>query len=253
MSDSAAVDVACALDPVAYAAQLLHWQADVYQARVLRSRHKRLLLCCTRQFGKSTTAAVSASHHALYHPRAVVAVSAPVGRQARELALKIEQMLELSPSRLGGRVRRRDDELGLVLENGARIVSLPGREANVRGLSGCTYLVIDEASRVPDALYKSLRPMLATTDGRTLLMSTPFGQRGFFHASYGSDAGERLVVRAVDCPRISASFLEAERRELGDVWFRQEYMCEFIDTSTGLFPHSSVLEAVDAELGVLSL
>lgn len=77
-------------------------------------------------------------------------------------------------------IRRRDDELGWQLAGGSRIVFLPGHEANVCGVSGCTLLVVDEAARVRDALYKSLRPMLATTNGRTWLMSTPFGKRGLF-------------------------------------------------------------------------
>ena len=41
------------------------------------------------------------------------------------------------------------------LPNGSRIVGLPGKEANIRGYSA-NLLIIDEASRVPDDLYKAL-------------------------------------------------------------------------------------------------
>jgi hypothetical protein len=39
--------------------------------------------------------------------------------------------------------------LQLRLLNGSRVVSLPGHEATIRGYSGVTLLVIDEAARVP--------------------------------------------------------------------------------------------------------
>jgi hypothetical protein len=41
----------------------------------------------------------------------------------------------------------------------------PGNEDTVRGYSGATLLLIDEAARVPDALYAAVKPMLATSGG----------------------------------------------------------------------------------------
>jgi hypothetical protein len=58
---------------------------------------------------------------------------------------------------------------------------------------------------------------------------TPFGRRGWFYESWqnGGDAWQRVRVTAEQCPRIEAGFLEEERRELGERWFRQEYQCSF--------------------------
>jgi hypothetical protein len=39
---------------------------------------------------------------------------------------------------------------------------------------------------------------------------------------------EYALVPASACTRITQSFLDLERLSLGDVIFRQEYMCEFI-------------------------
>ena len=59
------------------------------------------------------------------------------------------------------------------------MLSLPGSEATVRGFSAPALVVEDEAARVPDALYRTIRPMLATAPaGRLILLSTPFGQPG---------------------------------------------------------------------------
>jgi hypothetical protein len=49
----------------------------------------------------------------------------------------------------------------LLLSNGSRIVGLPGTEAAVRGFSAALLIVIDEATRVADEMYRALRPMLA--------------------------------------------------------------------------------------------
>jgi len=67
------------------------------------------------------------------------------------------------------------------LPNGSRIEALPGSEKTVRGFSGTSLLILDEAARVDDELYYAVRPMLAVSGGALMLLSTPFGKRGIFH------------------------------------------------------------------------
>ena len=72
---------------------------------------------------------------------------------------------------------------------------------------------LSAASRVPDELYRSVRPMLAVSHGRLLALSTPFGQRGWFHDEWhGSGPWRRVKVPWQDCPRITADFIAEERR-----------------------------------------
>ena len=47
----------------------------------------------------------------------------------------------------------------LELENGSRVISLPGNEKTVRGLASVDLIVIDEAARVDDELLAATRPM----------------------------------------------------------------------------------------------
>ena len=58
--------------------------------------------------------------------------------------------------------------------------------------------------------------MLAVGDGDLWMMSTPWGQRGFFHRTWmeGGDEWFRVSVKATECPRIPAEYLDAERREM---------------------------------------
>jgi len=142
-----------------------------------------------------------------------------------------------------------ETKLSLELENGSRIVSLPGKESTVRGFSAVALLICDEAARVPDDLYFSVRPMLAVSGGRLIALSTPFGTRGWwFEAWRSSEPWERFEVPASECPRISAAFLEEERRNLGEWWFRQEYLCEFLDAETQAFRREDVEKAFTSEV-----
>jgi len=114
-------------------------------------------------------------------------------------------------------IRPRDNLLKLELANGSRVVALPGNEATVRRFSGARLLVIDEASRVPDALYRAVRPMLAVSRGRLVALSTPFGKRGWYHDEWhGSGNWQRVRITADQCARISPEFLAEERRALGE-------------------------------------
>jgi hypothetical protein len=143
-----------------------------------------------------------------------------------------------------------DNEMSLLLPNGSRIVGLPGTDGTIRGFSSVSLLILDEASRVSEASYRAARPMLAVGSGDLMLLSTPFGKRGFFYEEWteGGTVWERVQAPASECPRITKQFLAAERASLGDIWYRQEYCCEFVDTQDQLFSHELIEGAMDEDL-----
>jgi hypothetical protein len=152
-------------------------------------------------------------------------------------------------ARLGsGRLRGDgDNKISLLLPNGSRIVGLPGMDGTVRGFSAVSMLVIDEASRVPDSMYRALRPMLAVSDGDVWLMSTPCGRRGFFYEAWQHGGKEwfRVFGPATECSRIRPEFLERERGVMGAAAFRQEYLGEFVDDGSALFDREMVEAMLD--------
>src|SRR5205085_9545029 len=83
-----ALDLAHALDPVAFVQDRLKFEPDPWQASLLRSRAPWILLNCCRQSGKSTTTAAFALHTAIYNPGLILLVS-PSLRQSKELFAKI--------------------------------------------------------------------------------------------------------------------------------------------------------------------
>src|SRR5436190_1260284 len=112
------------------------------------------------------------------------------------------------------------NKCSLLLPNGSRIIGLPSDESKVRGFSSVSLLVIDEAARAPEDLYKAMRPVLAVSGGDLWLMSTPYGRRGFFWDAWsrGGPGWTRVSVPATECARIPAEFLEAERETHPDEW-----------------------------------
>jgi hypothetical protein len=240
-------DLARALDPVLLA-RAASIEPDPWQADLLRSDDDQTILLCSRQSGKSTTCGVLAYHVAAYRPPALILLLSPSQRQSGELFRKVKDVGRA----LGADACAVKEESALRIEfvNGSRIVCLPGTEATVRSYSAPTLVVIDEASRVSDELYQSVRPMLAVGHGRLVLLSTPFGKRGFFHKEWteGGQDWKRVKVTAHDCPRISPEWLEAERETIGDWSYRQEYLVEFVELDDQVFGYDLIQQAVSAEV-----
>jgi Terminase large subunit, T4likevirus-type, N-terminal len=236
------------LDPAQFFADAVGNPPDPWQADLMRSRFKNIILNASRQSGKSQTTAILALWHALFVPESLILVLAPALRQSQELFQKILGALRdlgtsipVSPS-----AERR---LSLDLENGSRILTLPGSEKTIRGFSAVSLLIMDEASRVSDELYFAVRPMLAVSNGSLVMLSTPYGKRGVFYEAWESPVGwEKFQVTAHEVGRITPEFLEEEKASLPPFIFRQEYECSFEETEDQVFTTDLIDRAVTSEV-----
>ena len=226
---------------------------DPWQRDLLLSDARQLVLLCGRQSGKSTITAVLAAHQAAFVPASLVLLLSPSLRQSSELFRKVRDVL----AALGGAAPPAVEESALRLEfgNGSRVVCLPGKEATIRGFSAPALVVEDEASRVPDDLYQAVRPMLATSGGRLILLSTPWGRRGHFFETWerGGPGWHRVKVTAEQVPRIPAAFLASERAAIPDHVYRSEYEVEFVETDDQFFRDADVDAAVSTNVFPLFL
>jgi terminase large subunit-like protein len=239
-------DMRMALDP-ALIGERVGLTLDPWQATVLRGRPKRSLMCCARQTGKTTVANLLSLWTAVYEPPSLVLIVSPSQRQSSEVFrsfMLLYSKLEGAPALV------QESALRAQLANGSRIVALPGSERTLRGYSAAKLIVIDEAAAVPDELITATRPMLGTVDGSLVALSTPRGARGWFHSAWVGDAGQwsRTMVRAVECPRLSAEFLTEELRSLGPTAFRQEYECEFSIDAESIFSAAMIARAFSHDL-----
>ena len=235
------------LDPVRFAREVLGFHPDPLQELILRPEKTHGILNCSRQWGKSTLAALKAVHRARFDDQSLVLVVSPSERQSAEFVLKAAQFVRQLGLPVKGDGK---NKISILLPNGSRIIGLPSKEMTVRGFSAVSLLIVDEAARVPNTMYDSIRPMLAVSDGDLWLMSTPFGKRGFFYDEWtGGDADwTRITATAEECPRISKKFLDKERSKVSEAWFRQEYMCEFTLEAGALFDEALIRGCIKKEL-----
>lgn len=240
-----------ALDPVLWAEDALGFKADTWQAAVLKSTEPRILLNCSRQSGKSSVSSILAVHTALFQPGSLVLMVSPSLRQSSELFRKFLGylgMLEPIPA------RAEDTKLSLKLDNGSRVISLPGSEGTIRGYSSVNLLIIDEAARTADDLYFAVKPMLAVSKGRLLALSTPFGKRGWFFDEWSNGMGwQKHTIKATECPRISREFLESERQSMPRPWFESEYLCQFTESEDSVFGYDDVMGAISSDVEPLEI
>lgn len=245
-------DLKLALDPLLWARESFDLVFDPWQAAALRSTAKRSLWNIHRQGGKSTIASLKGLHRAVYRPGSVVLMVSRSLRQSGELFRKFigaYDVLEYRPEMV------EDTRLTCALDNGSRVISLPGSEDTVRCYSA-DLIIEDEAARCSDELYAALRPMLAVTHGDLILMSTPKqGKKGHFYEAWiqAGSRWEKVKVEASECPRITQEFLDDELAALGPIMYAIEYNCEFIEDEFSLFDDIRISKAIDDSIEEISM
>jgi hypothetical protein len=227
----------------------LGMRADPWQAALLRSRSRRVLVLSTRQCGKSTTCAILALQTALTKPRSLAVLLSASRDQSEELLRRVAGFYDA----LGRPVRgvKRNTRV-LELSTGARILSLAHNVRTVKGYSNADVVICDEAAVLDDALFHAVSPTLAVSGGRLVLVTTPFGERGYFFQQWdgrgeAGGAWERYMITAPDCPRLSKEHLAAERATKGEAEYNQEYMCKFISANDQYFNSEAVARAFNSK------
>ncbi len=238
------------LNPAAWLEDVTGIVPDLWQRDLLYYREDTL--CMTgRQMGKSTMVAAKACHRAVFYPKSLVLILAPSQRQSQELGLKVSDIC--SEARLPV---VDESQQKTTFTNKSRIICLPGSEATIRGYSAANLLIIDEASRVEDGLYLSVRPFLAVSGGQLVAITTPYIRSGWFYNAWETldSHWKKIKVTADDNPRITKVFLESERESMPNSWFRSEYFCEWLDSGEGcLFNPDDIKSCVSSEIEELEV
>lgn len=201
------------------------------QLEVLDSPSSYLMLCCSRQWGKTTTIAIKALHHALRHPEQSIVL---LSRSKNQAGLLIH-VFTLYAQKLGFPIRR---HLGrresFVLPNGSCIVAVPHNEDTLAGHTAHIFIV-DEAARVSDKVYFSASAFLTRTHGSIWLLSTPKRQNGFFYNYWHSQDSlwHRVFSTVADCPDIDPVFL-AMQRAANPTLYAQDFECRFLPSNASL-------------------
>jgi hypothetical protein len=200
------------------------WRPDGWQAEFLRCTDRQVLMLCSRQCGKSLAVSMLALHTALTRPGSLTTIVA----QRQDTAAETLRKAVTAYYRCGAPVPVLNrGKTYFELATGSRIPAHPGDEQAMHGPTA-DLLLIDEAARVPDAVFHAASPQLSASGGRFVALSTAFAQSGFFFREYTNGTGyHRFNVTARECPRHSPEFLAGEKRRMGDWWFNSAYLNVF--------------------------
>jgi hypothetical protein len=204
-------ELAYRVDPVLWVRDILGVEPTDWQQELLRAlRGASILALTARQCGKTTTAAWAMAHGALYVPGSLSVVACPAQRQSAEAVRRVRGAVLTA-----GGILKADNVYGLELQNGSRVLALPGSDDSIRGLTVDAWIVADEAARLSNDLIAALRPMRARRpETRFAMLSTAWSLRTYMKGSRS----------ALNYDRVAPHFFAVSMNRNGTVLYRR---CNF--------------------------
>jgi len=230
-------------NPVLFAELLLGFKPFSYQRRLLCDRSKRIVGCWGRQSGKTTTIAARTIHLAYSHPNTTTLIISPSLRQSM---IMFDRILEFiySSSILPKSVVRKTRTI-IRLTNGSKIVALPCSKHLLRGYTA-KCIICDEAAFMPeDVITQIIFPMISTTRGTAIFLSTPWGRDHFFYRAFMNPDYSVHKVKSSECPLITDDFLSEMRSNMTEDAYKMEYEAEFVEALNCYFSQDLIRRCVE--------
>ena len=216
-------EIAYILDPDLWVRRVLGIEPSAWQSQFLRAHQGASIVVLTaRQVGKTTVAAWAIAHFMNYNPGSMNVVACPSLRQSAEAVRRVKESLLKAGCKL-----KTDNVYGIELDNGSRVLALPGNDDSIRGLTVDGWIIADEAARLSEELIAAVRPMRARRpEARFAMLSTAWSRTDPFWNVWSNDHPSwlRLKATADVCGLYTEEQLEQERRALGDIAFSREYL-----------------------------
>jgi hypothetical protein len=169
------------IDPAFWVREVLGVTPTAWQDIFLRAHRGASILALTaRQVGKTTTAAWAIAHAMVFVPGSLSVIACPAQRQSAEAVRRVREILLKVGAKLVS-----DNVYALELDNGSRVLALPGSDDSIRGLTVDAWIVADEAARLNDNIIAALRPMRARCpDARLAMLSTAWSRTDPFWTAW---------------------------------------------------------------------
>lgn len=246
-----------------------------WQEAILESTGRRIIINAARQSGKSTITSTDPCWIAKYRDNSLSIVLAPTESQSQDDMRKIQSFIRQDPT-----YPQYDPASTHVnVRENRSIISVVPATQSARGKSCPAVVILDEASQIDDLIYTEVvTPMFTDNPGRLILLSTPYGKKGFFCDIFNNprpnDPWERYEIRSpwqpiqtpngLDLiPYMDEKAYQAERAKKGiKAWFsprhwnyeeqleklfdmgirkyKQEYCCEFVETEQSVFSYDEI-------------
>lgn len=218
------------------------WQRRYWKAFLT---NRRMISLCSRQIGKSFVSAFCCVYDCVVNNAKWTLVSTGQ-RSADELLAKCLMLTKYFEGMLRGTQLRfsfTHNATTIKFSNGASIVSLPNNPAGLRGFSSS--LLLDEFAFISNGeeVWKACIPFLTSPNGaekKLQIISTPAGQTGKFYDLWThSEDYFKTKVTLLDAVNegLNVDVDEIRKTVMDDSVFQQEYMCEFLDAESALFPY----------------
>ncbi len=230
-------------NPTLFAELLLNFKPFPYQQHLLNDKSKRIIACMARQTGKTTTIATKAIHYAYTNPKTTTLIISPSLRQSIIMFDKILALTTQNP--LLTKSITRKTRTTIELTNNSRIIALPCSENLLRGYTA-QLAICDEAAFIPEkTITQIIFPMLSTTNGTAIFLSTPWGKDHFFYRAFVNPAYSIHKIKSAECPLITPKFLEEMRQNMTREAYLMEYEAEFIEALNSYFSQDLIRKCVE--------
>lgn len=231
------------------------------------------ILCCGRQVGKSIICGQDAGKYSSENANKVILMIAPTERQAFALFDKTLSWLSDNCPKMIKKGKDRPTKTKINLTNGTRIWCLP---TGVSGI-GIRFLTVDrlyadEAAYIPEEVWTAITPMLLTTGGDSIYLSTPAGKGSHFaDCVLNSDNAWKSFTRfSVDSETVvrerkicstwntfqrdkALEHLKRERSRMTALQYAQEYEGKLVDELRQFFPTDLIRSCMTLRRGSSSL
>jgi phage FluMu gp28-like protein len=214
---------------------------------------KRIVVCWSRQAGKTTCIALRAIWFALTRPYTLTLIVAPTLRQSMIMSDRIQDFLTSVPKEKRDRLIDKMQRTTVRFKNGSRIVALPNSPQLLRGYTA-NQVITDESGFFRDdqlVFYNVLYPMLATTDGTLIASSTPWSKDSVFYRMCQSSEFSKHVITCEDVVKsglIKQGFIDEMRAQLPAERFQREFMAEFVEDVDAWLTQSLIVSCIDSNL-----
>ena len=204
------------------------------QLQIFNSKKRFKIVAAGRRFGKSYLSAWLLLINAIQSESKDVFYVAPTFQQAKDIMWGM--LKDLGKDLIAA---AHENTAVLTLVNGRKIY-LKGsdRPDTLRGI-GLAYVVLDEyASMKPVVWEQIIRPTLADVQGGALFIGTPAGKNHFFDLykdALEEDDWDSFQFTSTDNPFLPSEEIEASRKSMSSMSFRQEFEASFETFSGGIF------------------
>ncbi|MHA1420358.1 MAG: terminase large subunit domain-containing protein [Candidatus Heimdallarchaeaceae archaeon] len=230
---------------------------DKWQEEVLATKG-HLCVCSGRQSGKSTIISQHAGEYATKNSKKVIMIVASVERQALLLFEKVLSYIYLNYKKMIKKGKDKPTKHKLTLTNGSIIHCLPTGDSGY-GIRGYTIdrLYADEAAFIPEDVWAAVTPMLVTTGGDIVLLSTPMGTTGYFYRCFHDKKFHSIHVNTEDVAKerlepqstMMLEFLKGEKERMTKLQYQQEYLGMFVGGIMRFFPDDIIKKCMTNKIG----